>query len=255
MNDIQFQTGTIKTHNGTITIKNPATGEHRTFQIRTQPDDARFAPGKRIVSLLDGSNNEFDYTGFGFVNDDGSIAVWRKKSGGVFDVYARMLSNPESFQKRGAEYLFAGKCRICNRKLTTPESIERGIGPVCAEKTGIVSTGRATPDVEPVDPDFETALENARRSITRRNNQTVFAGKLGTAVAEKWIAENGSLIETVVDGQSLGNFILAATECLEFNNPDGLGNRSSTFRDGFQTVIADYFTTHPNFVRINGGSK
>jgi hypothetical protein len=29
-----------------------------------------------------------------------------------------------------------GKCGICHRTLTDPESIERGIGPVCADKAG-----------------------------------------------------------------------------------------------------------------------
>ena len=44
----------VRTHNGTITIHNPKTGDHRTFQIKTQPADAKFAPGRRVVSLLTG---------------------------------------------------------------------------------------------------------------------------------------------------------------------------------------------------------
>ncbi len=47
----------IFTHNGKFTIKSLRTGEHRTFQVRTQPDDAGFAPGKRILYLLIGSDN------------------------------------------------------------------------------------------------------------------------------------------------------------------------------------------------------
>ena len=35
----------LETHNGTITVSNPATGQHRTFRVRTQKPDARFAPG------------------------------------------------------------------------------------------------------------------------------------------------------------------------------------------------------------------
>lgn len=138
-NENEFKTGTIATHNGTITVTNTATGDHRTFAIRTQPNDARFAPGKRIVSLFVGRDNDnpFDYNGFGFVNDDGTIRVWRKKSGGVFDTYARMLAAPESFMARGVEYVFAGTCRVCNRTLTNPESIASGIGPVCAERLGM----------------------------------------------------------------------------------------------------------------------
>lgn len=139
----EFKNGTIATHNGQITIISP-TGEHRTFMIRTQPADHRFAAGQRIVSLLVGRNNEnpFDYNGFGFVNRDGTIRVWRKKRSGVFPKYARMLERPERYMELGAVYEFAGKCRVCNRTLTNPESIESGIGPVCAQNyTGHVSTG------------------------------------------------------------------------------------------------------------------
>lgn len=32
-----------------------------------------------------------------------------------------------------------GKCGRCGRKLTVPESIDRGIGPECAGKMGVVS--------------------------------------------------------------------------------------------------------------------
>lgn len=29
-----------------------------------------------------------------------------------------------------------GRCAVCNRELTDEESIERGIGPVCADRMG-----------------------------------------------------------------------------------------------------------------------
>lgn len=121
------------THNGKVTIHNPATGEYRTFQIRTQKADARFAPGKRVVALLCGPDNESDYTPFAFASEQG-VFVWKKKRGGIFDIYARMLANPQPFIEKGAEYLWAGKCRMCNRTLTVPDSIKSGIGPVCASK-------------------------------------------------------------------------------------------------------------------------
>ena len=75
---------TVATHNGTITIYNPATDAHRTFRIRTQPDDSDFAPGQRVVSLLVGPDNESDYQGFGFVSY-GRIAVWHSRRNTVFD--------------------------------------------------------------------------------------------------------------------------------------------------------------------------
>ena len=125
----------ITTHNGEITMQNPETGNHRTIRIRTQPQDARFAPGSRIVYLLNGHDNERDYLPFAFLNDRGQVIVWRRyRNAGsptAFEQLARMIEDPARFEARGIVYLFATTCRRCNRKLTTPQSIERGIGPVC----------------------------------------------------------------------------------------------------------------------------
>lgn len=122
----------IATHNGTITVNNPATGSHRTFQIRTQKPDAKFAPGERIVSLLTGPNNEQDFTSFGFVKPDGKIIVWRKHQGTQFERFARMLMNAKDEAARfGLCFMWSATCRKCNRKLTTVESILSGIGPTC----------------------------------------------------------------------------------------------------------------------------
>ncbi len=128
------------THNGYITVRSARTGDHRTFRIRTQKDDAKFAPGKRIVALLTGPDRE-DYQNwqqFAFVTD-GRVKVWRSKSNPAeptqFDHFARILNNQEHYEENGlAEFMTEGTCRRCNRELTVPESIKSGIGPVCAGK-------------------------------------------------------------------------------------------------------------------------
>lgn len=132
-----------KLFNGTYTVVNRESGEHRTFRVETQAADAKFAAGKRIVSLLTGPNNGSDYTGFGFVDDDG-IHVWAKrrekpegKRWSPWEVYAIMLwdlaaeGGTRHYESQYAVRL-AGTCLRCNRTLTTPDSIERGIGPICA---------------------------------------------------------------------------------------------------------------------------
>jgi hypothetical protein len=48
----------IKLFNGRYTIQSKQTGEHRTFWVKTQAADAKFAPGRRVVSLLTGSQND-----------------------------------------------------------------------------------------------------------------------------------------------------------------------------------------------------
>jgi len=128
-----------ETHNGCVTIHNPGTGNHRTFQIRTQSEDSSFAPGMRIVALLTGPDNESDYQPFAFATQDRGVIVWRSKRGegkpSQYDKFARLLNDPVKAQERwGLEYQIEGACRRCNRKLTRPDSISSGIGPTCEEK-------------------------------------------------------------------------------------------------------------------------
>ena len=129
-----------KVFNGHWTIKSSKTGEHRTFKVHTQDEKSEFAPGKRIVSLLTGSENDSDssYTGFAFIDEDG-IHVWSKKRGdGLWETYADMLwslSLDQGFSlwaQKGFTIMGEGRCIRCNRLLTTPESVMLGIGPVCA---------------------------------------------------------------------------------------------------------------------------
>lgn len=132
-------------YNGKYTIEN-SNGEHRTFSIKTQSKDANFAPGKRVIGLLTGSNNELDYTGFAFLSDDDEIVVWKSKridaSGKptIFMWYKYILEvllcgfpNTKNLDMTRYKVFEERRCMRCNRTLTTPESIQRGIGPECAQ--------------------------------------------------------------------------------------------------------------------------
>ena len=137
-----------KIFNGTFTIQNRVTGEHRTFRVRTQKDDASFAPGKRTVALLKGNDNETSYTGFAFVTEDG-INVWSSKRGTVgYTAYANLLWSlaiDGAFSEYAEKYSIteSRKCVRCNRKLTTPESLAAGIGPECAGRESRKNTQTA----------------------------------------------------------------------------------------------------------------
>lgn len=146
------------TVNGKFTITNDK-GEHRTFSIKTQSKDAKFAPGQRVLALLSGADNDADYRGFAFVDDTHGVSVWRSKCGApgnpsIYEWYAELfgqvfkaaavegrdLTDPElSFAYKGHGYrvLVSKRCCVCNRTLTTPESIRSGIGPVCANGGGL----------------------------------------------------------------------------------------------------------------------
>lgn len=129
--------------NGTFTIQSPR-GVHKTIDISTQAKDAKFAPGKRLASLLTGPDNYSNYKSFAFVTNDG-INVFRKNRGPIgkptaFEWIAHILwdmatkGEKSSFYKLGYRLLQEGTCICCNRKLTTPESILSGLGPVCGKK-------------------------------------------------------------------------------------------------------------------------
>ena len=122
----------IKTHNGIFSVQSKATGEHRTFRVRTQKDDAKFAPGERLVSLLTGPDNGADYQSFGILKRDGSIVIWKKHHGTQFEKLARFLENLDSHAAAGRVTVHAEtKCRRCNKRLTTPASVRSGLGAIC----------------------------------------------------------------------------------------------------------------------------
>lgn len=124
-------------HNAIFTVVLKETREHHTFKIST----AQHGPleGKRIVSVLAGPDNTADYLGIGFLNENG-IAVWKKNVGGKLEAHARLLEQLLGLKlctsqfKEQYEVKESRCCRRCNRTLTTPESIELGVGPECATK-------------------------------------------------------------------------------------------------------------------------
>jgi hypothetical protein len=129
-----------KLFNGKYTVESTETGEHRTFWIKTQPVDAEFAPGRRVVSLLTGSQNDDPacYTSFGFV-DDAGIHVWPSKRlrSRLWDEYADLLWTLaldgafSPWVEKGYKIHIEGHCLRCGRVLTDPISIKTGVGPYC----------------------------------------------------------------------------------------------------------------------------
>jgi hypothetical protein len=124
---------------GTYTVEF-GDGTYRTLRIRTQEADATWMPGKRVASFLDGPDNWSNYQGFAFVNDDNTFKVWHKYEGAteIISALAVLLSGKEAMVNGLKAYgMASGKCGICGKKLTTPESIKLGIGPICADRLGI----------------------------------------------------------------------------------------------------------------------
>jgi len=124
----------MKIKNGTFTVSSPS-GEHRTFKVSTWKKADQLT---RSIALLVGCDNDESYKGFGFVQPDGRIVVWKACRGGQFDKLARMFedlfSENSRFKARGMTVLESRECMRCGRTLTTPSSIENGIGPECSKK-------------------------------------------------------------------------------------------------------------------------
>lgn len=138
---IRFTPHTIP--NGIWTIQEPD-NRHHTVSIDTQPADASFAAGKRVISLLISPD---DYQSFGFVSTDSRrIQVWSKRRGqdGQVSDWEKLATNltalflhPDDHHMSAAGYTLHGEatCLRCNRRLTTPESIARGMGAECASRS------------------------------------------------------------------------------------------------------------------------
>lgn len=130
---------------GIFTVENTATDDWRTFRIETQPMDAAFAPGKRVLALLVGPSNSRNYKSFGFIiqnqstiqNEPGHyVSVWKSKRAEAeepsdYEKFAKMLNYLAVTPSEKLQILDAIPCHRCGELLTVPKSIRAGMGPYC----------------------------------------------------------------------------------------------------------------------------
>jgi hypothetical protein len=130
--------------NAKFTVKSGKTGEHRTFRVSVNRRDRSKPIEMRVyyASVLTGPDNESSYTYMGIIN---------KLSGDVVLTYASKFNRDHLSMKilmwvtdhiwnnkpipPGTEIKHSGTCGCCGRTLTTPESIDRGIGPECWKRS------------------------------------------------------------------------------------------------------------------------
>jgi hypothetical protein len=125
--------------NGTYTIVLDEAGDYRTIRLTDAPETMNKRQGTQIAAYLSGSDNEGDYTGFAFVSA-GKIGMWKKFHSDTKlskALVTLLQADKERQADLGQAYaLESGNCWRCGRKLTVPASINRGLGPICAEKLG-----------------------------------------------------------------------------------------------------------------------
>ena len=120
--------------NAKVTIVSLRSGARFTYLIKRKDlEDGRFL---HFVSVLNGPDNssDFEFIGTIFGGDryrhgTRSRIAPDAPSAKAFEWSWRNLGSPE------IEVWHSGECSRCGRELTDPESIARGLGPTCAEKS------------------------------------------------------------------------------------------------------------------------
>ncbi len=124
----------IMAGNSTVTFKSLTSGKHFTYKVKRAKDK-----NIRFVSVLYGDNNS-DYQYIGCIFDKGDFRHTKGSKVGKDSLsfkgflwawnHLRTLKIPDTL-----EVWHEGRCGKCGRKLTEPESIELGIGPVCRNRS------------------------------------------------------------------------------------------------------------------------
>lgn len=168
----------------TVTLESEKTGVHFTYRV-SQAEDRDGKPAQRwFVGVLNGPDNETNYAYIGLLDTGAKRAGMYAPDGPVhFRQTAKSKIGPEAPSVRGFVYFWnaicadkmpgcmkvrhEGRCGRCGHKLTTPESLDRGIGPECAGKMGMdVSPRREGGNSSNAEPfDFEMPPRKAGNNI------------------------------------------------------------------------------------------
>lgn len=120
--------------NAIITLYSGNTGVHFTYKISRHRDDKDLY----FVKLLRGADNNADYSYIGcYYKDtnrfnpckpwkDRNLDLWPPSMRAIKCFFEHLYNLPKALH-----VYHEGRCGKCGRRLTTPESIERGFGPEC----------------------------------------------------------------------------------------------------------------------------
>ena len=122
-----------------FTVANMATGKHFTFKVEAPDEQAKPQDPVVFVKVLDGPDNYRDYQMMGMLFSGKNYVHWNKSKfnrdcpSEVAFVWlmARLIKGdlPDC-----VKVFHHGYCGRCGHLLTEPDSIQRGLGPVCASK-------------------------------------------------------------------------------------------------------------------------
>ena len=133
---------------GAFTLESLATGKHYTYRTHwssTEPS-TQWSDRRLFIEVMTGGADEYDYLGMvvGWNVVNGALRViltrasyFRDDSPVVAAIqwFLRLISTHEDIRDCQVRFHHNGYCARCGRELTDPESIARGIGPVCLTHT------------------------------------------------------------------------------------------------------------------------
>lgn len=136
LTDIHAIASFMMAGNATFTLVSTKTENRFTFKVTSVPNsDDRF-----FVKVLSGPDNQSDYMYIGimFDNEDHLYFAPREPFATGVEVMKWFTNNLHKVDELPPqiEFWHEGKCGMCGKKLTTPESIERGFGPTCFANRG-----------------------------------------------------------------------------------------------------------------------
>lgn len=119
-----------------FTLVSEKTGQRFTYRVQVKKDDAGAPTDFFFVSVLTSPNNTGNYTYLGCLRsgrfiDDRKLRIGADAPSRVAFVWfwARVSMGRHLLS---CQCWHEGSCGRCGRTLTTPKSVSRGLGPVCA---------------------------------------------------------------------------------------------------------------------------
>lgn len=123
-----------------FTIRSNKTGNRFTYRIRKTGNLSLW-----YVDVLTGSDNTGDYTFIGLMRRrEGRLEFGHSYQSTIgftapsvlgIRWFIERLNKDLPLDSEQVEFWHSGRCSVCARELTDPESIARGIGPKCAERS------------------------------------------------------------------------------------------------------------------------
>lgn len=149
LSEVTIAKGFILAGNAYFTVRSVKTGTRYTYRVNRakcsrcgKTDCQCWAYPNYFVALLTGPDNTEDYQYLGMLGQAHEFRLTRASRMDDASAPVKAFKYVWGWLQRGqmppqCEIWHEGRCGRCGRRLTVPESVERGIGPECAGRMGL----------------------------------------------------------------------------------------------------------------------